>query len=114
MHPSIWVLQSMKDEFVKLENKFVKLDGKGEIDKKYKDMEKLVQLEQDFQQIQENLKTESSHDTKTIVNQVEGFIGNVKSLPNELRENNNRPIKEERALIIDVAKQFQETVLLHY
>jgi hypothetical protein len=106
-------LQAMKDEFQKLENKFVKLDGKGEIDKEVKEgIEKLEQLEQGFQQIQQSVKTENSHDARTIVNQVEDFIGKVRSLPDELKEN-NRPIKEERALVIDAAKQFQETVLLH-
>jgi hypothetical protein len=33
-------------------------------------MEKLEQLEQEFQQIQQSVKTENSHDTRTIVNQV--------------------------------------------
>jgi NTE family protein len=105
-------LQAMKDEFVKLENKFVKLDGKSEIDDKDKDKKKLEQLEQEFQQIQLSVKTENSHDTGTIVSQVEDFIDNVRSLSDKLNEN-NRPIKEERALVIDAAKQFQETVLLH-
>jgi NTE family protein len=52
-------IQTMKDEFVKLENKFVKLNSKGcKIDKKDKDkdMEKLEQLEQEFQQIQQSVK----------------------------------------------------------
>jgi len=39
-------------------------------------------------------------------------IGDIRSLPDELKEN-NRPIKEEKALVTAAAKQFQETVLLH-
>ena len=75
-------------------------------------MEKLQQLEQLFQQIQQSVKTENSHGTRTIVNQVEEFISKVRSLPDELKEN-NRPIEEEKALVVTAAKQFQETVLLH-
>ena len=105
-------IQTMKDEFVKLENKFVKLNSKGcKIDKKDKDkdMEKLEQLEQEFQQIQQSVKTENSHDTGTIVNQVEDFIVKVRSLPDMSKEN-NRPIEEEKALVIDAAKQLQKTI----
>lgn len=105
-------IQTMKDEFVKLENKFVKLDRKGsEIDKKDKDkdMEKLEQLEQEFQQIQQSVKTENSRDTGTIVNQVEDFIVKVRSL-SDMSKENNRPIEEERALVIDAAKQLQKTI----
>ena len=105
-------LEAMKDEFVKLEHKFVKLDGKSEIAKKDEDMEKIEQLEQEFQQIQQSVKTENSHDTETIVNQVEDFIDNVRSLSDKLKEN-NRPIEEEKVLLIDAAKQFQKTVLLN-
>jgi hypothetical protein len=105
-------LQAVKDEFLKLENKFVKLDGKGAIDKKDKEIEKLEQLEQEFQQIQQNVKTENRYGTRTIVSQVEDFKGNVSALPDELKENNNRPIKEEKAMVLDAAKQFQKTVLL--
>ena len=100
-------LQAMKDEFVKLENKFVKLDRKGsEIDKKDKDkdMEKIEQLEQEFQQIQQSVKIENNRDIGTIVNQVEDFIAKIRSLSDKSKEN-NRPIEEERALIIDAAKQ---------
>jgi hypothetical protein len=102
-------LQAVKDEF---EAKFVKLDGKGAVDIKDKDTEKLEQLEQEFQQIQQSVKTENSHDTRAIVSQVEDFKGNVSALPEELKENNNRPIKEEKTMVLDAAKQFQETILL--
>ena len=83
-------LQAMKDEFVKL-------DGKGEIDKKVKEY-----LEQGFQQIQQSIKTKNSHDTRTIVIQVEDFIDKARSLPEEL--------KEEKALVIDAAKKLQGTM----
>lgn len=105
-------LQAVKDEFLKLEAKFVKLDGKGAVDIKDKDTEKLEQLEQEFQQIQQSVKTQNSHDTRAIVSQVEDFKGNVSALPDELKENNNRPIKEEKTMVLDAAKQFQETILL--
>jgi len=104
-------LQAMKDEFVKLEYKFVKLDGKSELDKKSEGMEKLEPLEREFQQIQQSVKTQNSHDIRTIVSQVEDFIDNVRSLSDKLKENNNRSIREERELVLDAAKQFQETIL---
>jgi NTE family protein len=105
-------LQAMKDEFVKLENKFVKLNHKKQTDKQDKDMQKLEQLEQDFQQIQQSVKIGNGHDATRILNRVEDFIGKVKSLPDGLKEN-NRPIKEEKALVIDAAKLLQRTIDKH-
>ena len=105
-------LQAVKDEFLKLEYKFVKEDDKSDINKKSEDIQELERLEREFQQIQQSVKTENSHDRRKIINQVECFIGNVSSLPDELRENNNRSIKEERELVLDAAKQFKETILL--
>jgi len=105
-------LQAMKDEFLKLENKFVRLNGKDEVDKKGKDMEKLKLLELAFQQIQQSVKTENNDGVRKLVNQAEDFIGEIRSLPDELKEN-KRPIKEEKALVTAVAKQFQETILSH-
>jgi hypothetical protein len=65
-----------------------------------------------FNSIQQSVKTENNYGTRKLVNQVEDFIGEIWSLPDELKEN-NRPIKEEKALVTAAAKQFQETVLLH-
>ncbi len=56
-----------------------------------------------FQQIQQSVKTENSHGTRTIVNQVEDFISKVRSIPDELKEN-NRPIEEEKALVVNCGK----------
>lgn len=92
-------LQAMKDEFVKLNHK-------KQADKQ--DNKQLEQLEQEFQQIQQSVKIENGHDATRILNLVEKFIGNVKSLPDELIE-----IKEEKALVIDAAKLLQRTIDKH-
>lgn len=106
-------LQSMKDAFLKLKSKFIKLDGdKNETNKDYNDIKKIGQLQEQLKQIQESIKIENSHDatvTTPIVNQVDALVGIVESMPDELNES-KMPIKEEKILIIDAAKQFLETI----
>jgi LPS O-antigen subunit length determinant protein (WzzB/FepE family) len=87
---------------------------KNETNKDDNNIKKIGQLEEQLQQIQESLKIENSHDvaatttTKT-VNQVDAIVGIVGSMPDDLKEN-NMSIKEEKTLVIDVAKQFLETI----
>jgi len=106
-------LQSIKDAFLKLKSKFVKLDDdKNETNKDGNNIKKIGQLEEQLQQIQESLKIENSHDAATTtktVNQVDAIVGIVGSMPDDLKEN-NMPIKEEKTLVIDAAKQFLETI----
>jgi predicted nuclease with TOPRIM domain len=91
-------IQSIKDGIVEIANKIVeKENGSHYIEK----------LEQKFQQIQKSIKIENSHDM-TIVNQLEDFISEVKSIPDEV---DNRLIKEEKTLLSDAAKEIQEMTI---
>jgi NTE family protein len=102
-------LQSMKDAFLKLKSKFVKLDDdKNKTNKDYNDIKKIGLH---LQKIQESIKIENSHDaiTTTIVNEVDSLVGIAGSMPDELKEN-KMPIKEEKIFVIDAAKQFLETI----
>ena len=47
---------------------------------------------------------------RKLLNQVEDFIGEIWSLPDELKEN-NRPIKEEEALVTAAAKQLRNCLI---
>ncbi len=92
-------VQSMKEEFLKLKSKIHKHDTNTNIEK----------LENEFQQIQRSVKIENGHDATGILNQVEVFIGKVRSLRDELKDN-NESTKEKKALVIDDSKLLQRTI----
>ena len=106
-------LQSMKDAFLKLKSKFVKLDDdKNETGKDYNDIKKIGQLQEQLQKIQQSVKIENSHDATTttrIVNEVGALVNIVGSMTDQLKQN-KMPIKEEKILVIDAAKQLLETI----
>ncbi len=77
------------------------------MDKKHS--ENMEKLEQEFQQIQQGIKIENGHDGTKILNQIETFMDGVRSLQDYLKEN-NRQIKEEKALVIGAAKLLQQAI----
>ncbi len=86
-------IQSMKDGITEIS----KMNGKNKNDK---DIQK---LERSLQQIQRSIRVENGNDA-VIVNEVEDFISQVRSIPDVVE---NGSLKEEKVLLIDAAKQFQ-------
>ena len=100
-------IQSIKDEFIKLDDKFTRLENKKERNRDYR--HNIENLKQDLQQIQKRMKIEYGHDdeTTTIMNQVDKFISEVSSVSDVV---DHGTLKEEKALLIHAAKQFQEVL----
>ena len=63
----------------------------------------IQKLERSLQQIQRSIRVENGNDA-VIVNEVEDFISQVRSIPDVVE---NGSLKEEKVLLIDAAKQFQ-------
>jgi len=93
-------IESLKDEFVNLDDKFTKLEKKNQIHEHNTNTEK---LKEEFQQIQLNIKIENEDDTIKILDRIDVIIDKVRSLSDDLQEN-NRSIKEEKALSISGTK----------
>jgi predicted acylesterase/phospholipase RssA len=99
-------IQSVKDEFIKLDDKFTRLENKKERNRDYRP--NIENLKQDLQQIQKRMKIEDGHDDETtIMNQVDKFISEVRSVPDIV---DHGTLQEEKALLINAAKQFQEVL----
>ena len=65
-----------------------------------------------MQQIQQSVKLDNGHDATAIINQVEDFIDTIRSIPDGVKiKNYNTPIREEKMLLIDAAKEFQEMII---
>ena len=101
-------LQLMKDGVMEL----AKRNGHGGDIKKEKDnhhMQKyhIQKLEESLHQMQETVRIENGNATM-INNQVENFINTVKSLQDQ--HDTGMSLKEEKALLIAAAKQFQDTI----
>ena len=84
-------LQSIKDSIIRMIYK----DGIVTNDESY-------ELEQQLQQIEKASKLENGHDSMT--NLIDGLISKVKSIPE------TADVQEERELLIDSAKEFQEVM----
>jgi NTE family protein len=71
------------------------------------DDKNLEDLEIHVQQIREAIKVGNGYDP-TIINQIEDFIHKVESVPDEVGQDGS--IKEEKAILVNAAKQFEETI----
>ena len=100
-------IQSVKDEFIKLDDKFTRLENKKERNRDYRP--NIENLKQDLRQIQKRMKIEDGHDDETtIMNQVDKFISEVSSVSDVV---DHGTLQEEKALLINAqAKQFQEVL----
>ena len=99
-------IQSIKDEFIKLDDKFTRLENKKERNRDYRP--NIENLKQDLRQIQKRMKIEDGHDDETtIMNQVDKFISEVSSVSDVV---DHGTLQEEKALLINAAKQFQEVL----
>ena len=100
-------IQSIKDEFLKLDDKSIRLGNKNERYKVHRqDIEK---LQRDLQKIQTRRNIEDGNDGTPILKQVDNFISNVRSISDVI---DHGTLKEEKALVIFAANQFQETLMM--
>ena len=97
-------IESIKDEFLNLKDKVVRLD-----DKKANGVSPLEKIQKDIQQIQNIMEIEDVYNgtTTTIMKQVNDLINNVKSISDLV---DHKTLEVEKESIIFAAKQFQETI----
>jgi hypothetical protein len=95
-------IQSLKDQVRELAERDPRYNGKEKTDVIH-----IQELEKYLNQIQETIKIGNRYDT--VVGQIVDFINEVKSI--EEQDENRLLLKEEKSLLIDVAKQFQETII---
>jgi len=95
-------IQSLKDQVRELAERHPRYDGKEKTDVIH-----IQELEKYLNQIQETIKIGNRYDTA--VDQIVDFVNEVKSI--EEQNENRLLLKEGKSLLIDVAKQFQETII---
>jgi NTE family protein len=100
-------IQSIIDEFLKLDDKSMRLENNNE---RYKEHRHIMEkLQQDLQKIQTRMNIEDGHDGTTIMNRVDNFISNVRSISDVI---DHGTLKEEKGLVIFTANQFHETLMV--
>jgi NTE family protein len=95
-------IQSLKDQVRELAERHARYNGKEKTDVIH-----IQELEKYINQIQETIKIGNRYDT--VLDQIVDFVNEVKSI--EEQDENRLLLKEEKSLLIDVAKQFQETII---
>jgi NTE family protein len=97
-------LQRVKDRVVEL----AQINGRNGIEKrKAKENNHIQKLEEYLHQIEENLKVENAYDNT--LNRIDKIIHEVESMIDQ--NENGLSLKANKDLLIDAAKQFQETIV---
>ena len=96
-------LQQVKDRVVELAEINI-LNSIGKV--KRKENNHIRKLEEHLHQIEENLKTENAYDAT--LNQIDKIMYEVESIKDQ--NENGLLLREHKALLIDAAKQFEETI----
>jgi NTE family protein len=95
-------IESIKDEFMNLDDKFIRLDSEDEKNKDYKDA--IEKIRKNIQQIQNTTKIEDSQNLP-IVNQIESLIRAVRSFPDNVNE--GRSLIEEKISLMGSAEELR-------
>ena len=100
-------MQSLKDQLKEFAERHPNYDRREKYRGKDKaDIIPIQELEKYLYQIEEAIKVENSYGI--LADQIADFVNEVKSI--EEGDGHGLLLKEEKALLIDVAKQFQETI----
>ncbi len=98
-------VESIKDEFSNLDDKFKRLNNEKGRDEDY--VPAMGNLQKDVRQIQNITKIEDGYYESAIMNQVDNSIGEVSSISDLV---DHGTLKEEKALLTNAAKRLQETI----
>ena len=98
-------IELIKYEFLNLNDKFLLLKSKEEKNENYKNA--IGTIRKDIQQIQNTAKIKNGHDGTTIMTKVNKLLSEASTISDMV---NHETLKEEKVLLVDAAKQFQETI----